>query len=447
MFENETLNLITDGFLYLSCLFILLGSIIISFKLGFIQLKLIPFLFRNMKKEDKAVEGDHTISPQRALFTAMSTTLGMGTIVAPIIAISYGGPGALIGFLLTAFFGSAATYSEVSLSIQHRKKLDNGMIMGGPMQYLKNLLSPAIAKFYAVGCFMLMVSWSGAQSNQLAAILDSPMLGAYSIPKYVTGIVLAIVVMAVLIGGIKWIGAISAKLVPMMFVLYLGSCFWIFFSNLALIPSIFADVIQSALHPHALASGVVVGGIFSALRWGIFKGLHVSEAGIGTQTIPHSMAETSDPSSQGMLAMASTYSSGFLALLSGFVALITNTWQNPEIPLGINMVAASFEMYFPTFGLGIVTLATFLFAFGTILGNSYNGSQCFTYLTDNKGVYFYFGLTSIVVLLGAVADVQIMWAYTDLILAAITIPHMAALVKAAFATKEQEDLVPLTEKN
>ncbi len=447
MFENETLNLLTDGFLFLSCLFILFGSIVISFKTRFIQIKLIPFLLKNMRKEEKQVEGAHTISPQRALFTAMSTTLGMGTIVAPIIAIYYGGPGALIGFLLTSFFGSAATYSEVSLSIQHRKKLESGVIMGGPMQYLKKLLSPAIAKFYAVGCFLLMVSWSGAQSNQLAAILNSHMLGAYSIPKEITGLVLAIITFIVLIGGIKWIGAISAKLVPMMFVLYLGSCFWIFFSNISILPSIFGEIIQSAMHPQALASGAIVGGIFSALRWGVFKGLHVSEAGIGTQTIPHSMAETSDPSSQGMLAMASTYMSGFLALLSGCVALITKTWQDPQIPLGINMVAASFEMYFPSFGLGIVALATLLFAFGTILGNSYNGSQCFGYLTNNRGLFIYFGLTSFVVFLGAVADVQIMWAYTDLILAAITIPHMAALVKAAFKSvpKEQDTLVPLTD--
>src|SRR5262249_8445996 len=153
------------------------------------------------------------------LFTAMSTTIGISTIVSPVIAISLGGPGALLGFLLTSLFGSATTYAEVNLCIQHRKKLDNGVIMGGPMQYLKYLLSPAIAKWYAICCFFLMAAWSSAQANQLAAVLNSPLLESYSIPTIVSGVLIAALVILTLIGGIKRISSISSKLVPVMFVL------------------------------------------------------------------------------------------------------------------------------------------------------------------------------------------------------------------------------------
>src|SRR5437868_4885802 len=140
MFFETIIHTIADYILLGLCIFILLGSVFISFRTRFVQLRFLPLLFKtlalsimNRKQEDN----HHTILPHKALFTAMSTTLGISTIAAPAIAISLGGPGALLGFLLTAFFGSAATYAEVNLSIQYRKKLANGTIMGGPMQYLQ----------------------------------------------------------------------------------------------------------------------------------------------------------------------------------------------------------------------------------------------------------------------------------------------------------------------
>src|SRR5579883_861770 len=169
---------ISDYLLFVSCLFILAGCIFLTWKTRFVQVRFIPDLFRRLRAQ-KGQESSGTISPRKALFTAMSTTLGISTIVGPVIAIRLGGPGALLGFLITAFLGSAATYTEVSLSVQYRKKLESGAIMGGPMQYLKGLFSPFAAKWYAICCLILMMAWSAAQANQLAAIFDSPFLGAY----------------------------------------------------------------------------------------------------------------------------------------------------------------------------------------------------------------------------------------------------------------------------
>lgn len=459
LFENAIIS-IADYILFAVCVFILAGSIYISIKTRFVQLRFIPMLFKMLGASlfhRNHNECNHTIAPHKALFTAMSTTIGISTIVAPVIAISLGGPGALLGFLLTSFFGSAATYTEVNLCIQYRKKLENGVIMGGPMQYLKHLLSPAFAKWYAIGCFILMAAWSSAQANQLAAILNSPLLENYRIPTMISGVIIAILVILTMIGGIKRISSISSKLVPIMFVLYLGSSLWIVFYNFDKIGTVLASILHSALSPQALASGTIVGGVVASLRWGIFKGTQTCEAGIGTQTIPHSMAKTEDPVAQGTLAMLSTYTAGCIAFLSGIVALLTETWLDPEIPLGISMVAASFHMYFSSFGVIIVVISTFLFAFGTIVGNSFNGSQCFHYLTFNKKTPYYLALTGFMIFIGAISEVKTVWSLVDIVLAGIAIPHMTALIIHAYKNPnsipldiqtaentEEESTIPVT---
>ena len=410
-----------------------MGSVFISFKTGFIQLRFIPKIInmiRNSKNEKST--GSYTIPPYKALFTAMSTTLGIGTIVGPIIAIRWGGPGALLGFVLMAFFGSAATYMEVVLSVRHRKKLSTGEILGGPMQYIKYFLTPNAAKWYAIFGAILMSAWSATQANQLVSILDSPLLGKYHIPSLVSGAVISITIFITLIGGIKRISSFSAKLVPAMFVLYISSTLFILFSNTDKISIVFQTIFQSAFNSYAMGSGALVGGIMSALRWGIFKGTYATEAGVGTQAIPHSMAETNDPEAQGTLAMFSTFTAGAVSFLSGFVAIITETWQNPDLPLGISMVAASFNIYFSTFGVAMIVMITLLFAFGTILGNSYNGSQCFAYLSGPSKIKYYYGATALTIFIGSLLETKTIWSLIDFGLIFLVVPHMIVLVKSLY---------------
>lgn len=422
-----------DYILFGSCLFLLAGSIALSFKTRFAQIRLLPQLFRMLKNSrQKGQACEHTISPVKALFTAMSTTLGISSIVGPVIAIQLGGPGALVGFLLSAFFGSAATFSEVSLSIRYREKLPQGGYMGGPMQYLKHIISPSAAKFYAFCCTILMMVWSAAQANQLGAILNSPLLGNFSISTWASALIITGLIFKALTGGIKKIGALSAKIVPTMFTLYVGSCLWIMATNFDKLGGIFQTIFGSIFSPYELATGAVIGGIVSTLRWGIFKGIQATEAGVGTQAIPHSMAQTNDSNAQGALAMLSTYTAGFVSFLSGCVALLTNTWQDPSLPLGISMVAASFSDYFSYFGIAIVSLSAFLFGFGTILGNSFNGSQCFAFLTQNRYSKLYMIATLCMIFVGASADVRFIWSHIDIFLALMAVPHMAALLVHAF---------------
>jgi AGCS family alanine or glycine:cation symporter len=279
-----------------------------------------------------------------------------------------------------------------------------------------------------------MTAWSGAQASQVAGILNSPLFGDFHIPAALSGSLIALFTLAMLFGGIRRIGAFSAYLVPVMFTLYIGSSLWIILANVDRLGDVFAQIWSSAFSPQPMMSGVVVGGIVSALRWGIFKGIQCCEAGIGTQTIPHSMAQTDDATKQATLAMISTYTAGVVAFMSGVVSLLTNTWQDTSLPLGISMVAASFEIYFSSFGLLIIAVTTFLFAFGTILGNCYNGSQCFGYLTNNKKMHYYYIFSAMGVFVGAVSDVKTFWSFIDIILACAALPHVAALV--LYASKE-----------
>lgn len=431
MLIDFSVTRIIDHIMFALSIFLLTGSIYISFKTRFVQLRLFPYIFKMFLQSISLKERDKdTVLPHKALLTAMSTTLGIGTIAGPIIAIHLGGPGALLGFLLTSILGSAATFTEVNLCIKFKNKSKSGFIIGGPMGYLKKILSPMMAKWYAISCCMLMTAWSGAQANQLAVLLDSSLLGNYRINPAISGIIIAILVLFSLLGGIKRISSFSAKIVPLMFILFLGSSFWILFSNIERLPSIFATMFYSAFSPYAMASGTLVGGLVSSLRWGIFKGTQATEAGIGTQTIPHSMTNSEDAISQGILSMISTYTAGFMAFLSGCVVLITDTWQNTELSMGISMIAASFQMCFSTVGVVNVVICTFLFGFGTSLGNSYNGSQCFAYLTENPNlIRCYFFFSACVIFVGSVVEVKTFWSVMDIFLACMAVPHMFALMR------------------
>lgn len=445
----DLLKSIGDYFLFFTTLIVLGASLFLTFKTRFIQFRKLPYMIRQffslVFKRHSKKEGPGTVRAHKALFTAMSTTIGISTIVSPFIAMRLGGPGAVLGFLLATFLGAAVNFTEVTFALSYRKTHPVKGVAGGPMQYLHDEIFPFLAKWYAFFTFLLMLGWSAAQANQLGSILSSPLLGDFHIPVWGTGIFLAVGITLILLGGIKRIANLSSKLVPLMFFLYVGGALWIIAANLEKLPAIAEMVFKSAFTPQAFSSGVVVGGIVSALRWGVFKGLHSNEAGVGTQTIPHSMAETEGALEQGILSMIATYSAGFICILSSLVALVTESWLNPDLALGIDMVAYSFQAYFSTIGLIVVAVSAFLFAFGTILGNSFNGSQCYIYLTKNRYLSLYYLATGVLVFVGCIIDVAAIWSLVDFMLVPVLVPHILSIVylshKQAALLKETDEVL------
>jgi alanine or glycine:cation symporter, AGCS family len=430
------MSILLDQLLFYSAVIILLVSIVLSIKTQFVQIRLLPEMVRKLfsffRIGKSKAQSSHTIEAHKALFTAMSTTIGLSTIVGPVIAMHFGGPGALLGFVITAIFGPAANFVEVTMALAFRKQAPDGTIMGGPMQYLKAGISTHLAKWYAFTCLLMMIAWSSAQANQLASVMSMPLLGEWKISPFVTASCLGIGVLWILLGGIKRISDLNAKLVPLMFVLYVGGAGWIIIDNIEKLPTVLELIISSAFTPQAFGSGVVVGGIAQALRWGVFKGIHSCEAGIGTQTIPHSMAETDLPANQGMLSMVATYSAACISILSGLVVLTTGTWNDESLPLGISMIVESFRMTYSHAGTALVLLSTLLFAFGTILGNSFNGGECFRFLITSRFLKAYYVFTVCGVFLGAIYDAGFIWTLTDFFLAPLAVPHILAILYLAF---------------
>ena len=436
----SNIKLVANNILTFSTMSIILGAIVLTIKTRFVQFRGIKQMFSILVTSMTAKSDDtgkETIQAHKALFTAMSTTIGLATIAAPIITIQVGGPGALLFFLLSNILGSALSFSEVTFALKHRKVMKDGTIMGGPMQYLKDTFSEFVASWYAVFAFILLLVWSALQSNVLANLLADYNMPFTTMryPEWFSGIILAIVVTVSLMGGIKRIGNLSEKMVPFMFFLYSAACLYIIFANIQSVPAAFDTIFRSAFTPKSIIGGSAAGGMFHAFRWGILKGMNAHEAGIGTGTIPHSMADTTDPTIQGLLSMVSIYSHGFLSLLSGLVVMVTGTWQDPSLGLGMSAISKSFDMYFSSLGPLILTISSLLFGFGTILGNSYNGSQCYAYMTKNKNLNFYNAAIAALVFIGSVAPVKFMWIITDFFLILVALPNIVGILILSFKEK------------
>ena len=428
-----SLKLIEDSLLFVSFLFLVFGGIVLSFKTNFIQIRSIPKVFKIFFRSlfCKEISDKHIIKPHRALFTAMSTSLGIGNIIAPVIAISFGGPGALLGFLLATIFGSATIFVEVAMAIKYRKKSEEGAIFGGPMQYLKNKIHPFLAFIYALSACIMLLSWSGRQINTL-----SKLLSFYNAPIYLTGIIASLTIIFILVRGIKLIGKITEKVVPFMFILYSGSMLWIVFMNLEKLPDVISLIFKSAFTPKSLGGAFAGIGIQQALYWGLSESVFANEAGVGTATIPHSMSASESSVNQGLLSMLSVYTNGFLCLLSGLVVLLTGSWTNSNEEFGISILLNIFNNHFAELGSVILIMSVILFASGAMLGNSYNGSQCYLYLTKGRWISLYYALIGITIFLCSIVDMKLLWSLGGFFIIPVAVPNVLGIVILAFREKD-----------
>ncbi len=435
---TELIYSMSDTALAIPFYFIIFASLvltIISRGIQFRTLSTVGKLLWHAITLKKQPETANTISPLDALATAMSS-IGTGTIVGPIIAIGWGGPGALAGYIIGTILGAAVTFTEVRLAMMYRKRRADGSISGGPMEYLHDEFSPFLAKIYAFFGFLLLTAWSSVQSNAVAVQLNT-----YGCSTFWFGIILTGLIMLLLIRGIKIIGRFNEKLVPLKFITYISAMAWILIVNHAALPEAFASIWHSLFTPAtALGASIGFGLNQTAMRWGISRSIHSNEAGIGTSTFPHSVAQA-DSYSQSILAMVSVYSNGILCFLTGLAILVSGASQDTTTSLDITVFARIMENHFAAAGPILLLIFTFMFAFGTILSNCYNGSQCFLYLTKqthlkNGGISYYYLLAAITIFLGSIADFKFVWTIIDFFLLPVAIPHVIAIVILALRRKD-----------
>lgn len=416
--------------------------------------------------------GEGDITPFNALMTSLSATIGTGNIAGVGTAIAIGGPGALFWMWCTALVGMATKYAEAVLAVKYREVDEKGNHVGGPMYYIKNGLGKnwmwmagAFALFGALAGFGI---GNGVQANSVADALETK----FEIDYWITGIVMAVLVGLVLIGGIRWIAQVAGKLVPLMAILYIMGGLVVLALNASAIPDALVEIVSYAFTPSAEIGGFAGATVLLAMRFGVARGIFSNEAGLGSAPIAHAAAETDNPVRQGTVAMLGTFIDTIIVCtVTGLVIVTSGQWnvENPEytecianggtgaqtissswgieqpknictivedgseqsydkVQTGASLSAASFSSELPGVGGYIVTIGLALFAFTTILGWSVYGERCVEYLFGVNAIIPFRILWVLAIPFGATATLDFAWLLADTLNAMMALPNLVALL-------------------
>lgn len=303
-------------------------GIFITLRLGFVQIRRFAHGVKSVMGVYDNPDDTGDVNHFQALTTALSATVGIGNIAGVAIAIHYGGPGALFWMWVTAFFGMAIKYTECTLAVKHRIKNADGSVSGGPMYYIEKGLGENwkwLAVFFAaMAVICSFLTGNAVQANTVADTMYSTFL----IPGWITGLVTASIVGVVIIGGIKRIGQVTARLMPIMALIYVLGALTILLLNASEVIPAFKTIFVTAFTPEAGLFGVVSGGFLTTLVWGIKRGLFSNEAGQGSAPIAHGAAKTEEPVREGVVALLEPFIDTILiCTMTGLVIVSTNVWQ------------------------------------------------------------------------------------------------------------------------
>ncbi|MCV6620447.1 MAG: sodium:alanine symporter family protein [Cellvibrionaceae bacterium] len=408
---------------------LLLGTgIFLTVGLNVMPIRKIPTGFRLLwggRRSDRSDAGE--LSPFNALMTSLSATVGTGNIAGVATAVVLGGPGALFWMWITALVGMATKYSEAVLAVKYREVDEEGNHSGGPMYYIRNGLGEKwtwlAGAFAFFGAFAAFGIGNTVQSNSVADGLNS----AFGIPNWISGLVLFVLVGAVVLGGVKRVGEVAGKLVPLMGIGYFLCGLIVLFVNAAEIPAAFALIVDSAFNGHAATGGFAGAAMVAAIRFGVARGVFSNEAGLGSAAIAHAHAKTKDPVKQGMVAMLGTFIDTIIVCtVTGLAIVSTGVWQTGV--KGAPLTAAAFEASLPGVGEYMVAISLAIFAFTTILGWSVYGERCVEFLFGKGAIKPFRFVWVLVVPVGTVVGLDFVWLLADTFNALMALPNLIALL-------------------
>jgi len=385
-----------------------------------------PQAFRLLWQSRQSKEAGE-ISPFQALMTALSATVGTGNIAGVATAIFLGGPGAIFWMWITALFGMATKYAEAVLAVHYRETSPQGSHVGGPMYYIKNGMGPrwqwlAVA-FALFGMLAAFGIGNTVQANSVAHAASSSL----GIPAWLSGLIMMTLAAAVILGGIKRIGAVAAKLVPLMALIYIGGSLFIIISHIDAVPAALATIVNDAFTGSAAAGGFAGASVWMAIRFGVARGIFSNEAGLGSAPIAHAAAATNSPVRQGSIAMLGTLiDTLFICTMTALVIMISGLWSSGET--GAALSAAAFNSTLPGWGGYLVSFGLMIFAFTTILGWSYYGERCAEYLFGAKVIWPYRLLWIIAIPIGAISSLELIWLLADVLNGLMALPNLIALL-------------------
>lgn len=395
-------------------------------------------------KYDKA-EDTGDINHFRALTTALSATIGTGNIVGVALAIYFGGPGSIFWMWITGFLGMILKFVECTLSFLFRKVHEDGSISGGPMYYMELGLKSKLGSFAKVmavifaGATILCSMGTGnmAQSNSIADVLRSN----YGIPVVATGIVITSLVLLVIVGGIKRIAEVTARLVPFMAVMYFAGAILVILLSIDKIPAAFYLIFTNAFTGTAAAGGFIGSAFIMTLRFGVARGLFSNEAGQGSAAIAHAAAKTKYPVREGLVAsVGPLVDTLIICSLTALVIILTGAWTSGV--KGVGMTVEGFARGLTPLGLSdmgqhIVAGGLILFAFSTIISWSYYGNRAVEYLIGQKYLKVYQLVFGLFVFLGSIWGIDLVWHFVDMVITFMTIPNLVAIILLSSIVKKE----------
>ncbi len=439
---------------------IIAGGILLTVRLGLLQVRKLPLALKWMIKNEEDGEGE--ISSFGALCTALSATIGTGNIVGVATAVCAGGPGALFWMVVAAFFGMATKYSEGLLAVKYRVIDKDKHSLGGPFYYIEQGMGANwkwLAKIFAFFgvCVGLFGIGTFSQVNGISSAVNGffdpdnahcvkilPFLGEYSWSVVIASLILAFCVAAVLIGGVKRIASVSQVIVPFMAVIYIVFVLILVICNITEVPAAVVTIVKAAFNPKAVTGGVV-GSMLVAMQKGVARGIFSNEAGLGSAPIAAAAAQTNEPVRQGLVSMTGTFIDTIvICSLTGISIVLTGAWQVEGLE-GVAVTTYAFQngLPFPAVVSSFVLMICLVFfAFTTILGWDYYSERCLEYLSGGnmKHVKVYRWIYIFAVFIGPYMTVSAVWTIADIFNGLMAIPNMIALFAlSGVVVKETKD--------
>ena len=387
-------------------------------------------------KKNEAAEG--SITPFQAVCTALSATVGTGNIAGVAGAIAIGGPGAVFWMWISALLGMGTKFAEVTLAVHYRERNLKGDYVGGPMYYIKNGLGKKwmwLAYLYAsFGIFTVFGTGNATQVNTITAAVNTALVNynvlsadATGTSNLIMGILICIVVGLILIGGIKRIGKVSERLVPVMALLYIILGIGLIVIKIDQVPAVFASIFRGAFNPTAVTGGVV-GSFFVSMQKGVSRGIFSNEAGLGTGSIAHACADTDAPVKQGTFGIFEVFMDTIvICTMTALIVLLSGVDINYGQAAGAELTISGFTAVYGNWVSIFTAVAMVCFAFSTIIGWGLYGARCAEFLLGSK-ILLPFNIDySLIAILGATVDLDLIWGISDTFNGFMSVPNLIAV--------------------
>lgn len=385
----------------------------------------IPKAIRLSLSPDEGSQGE--ISQFGALATALAATIGTGNIIGVSTAIALGGPGAVLWCWLTGVFGIATKYGEALLAVKYRTRGKSGAIVGGPMYTIERGLG---WKWLAVifAAFTVLATFGAGCTVQSHAITDV-IHTTFGVAPAISGLVVTAVTAVVILGGVKAIAKVCEKLVPFMSLFYILGCIAILVLNAPYLGQALALIVKSAFGFRQVAGGFAGGAMMAACRYGMARGLFSNESGLGTAPIAAATAQTKNPVRQALVSMTGTFWDTVIVCAMTGIVVVSSMVKQPALYQGASDDAMT-RLAFANLPAGqiVLALALSVFAFTTILGWSYYGERCVEYLFGPKGIPVYRLVFLVVLFIGAVANLDLVWSFADLMNGLMAFPNLISVL-------------------